>query len=285
MKGDRASLLDGGAVIAVGALACVARTDLRVMSLGVAAAWILRLALHRRLPADERPLPWARELALLVACAIVGYANDWNTVVRHGVYSYGPPSDLAPWSTIPAWMIGFWGLVLRLVITLGAWERLGATGPADAVRAWPRNLDARVGPRVALRVALRLALLGVLVVATRQSIYRLFAHPVASFAPFALALGAHAWLFPWGPRERRLVLVALTVGPLAEAVLIRAGLHRYELGWLLGVPIWIALWWALGVLVLAELGRRAVALATPGRRAEPAQAMVPLVTRDTRAAS
>lgn len=68
-------------------------------------------------------------------------------------------------------------------------------------------------------------------------------------------------------RARRLAIVALAVGPIAEALLIRvAHLHAYALGWLCGVPLWIVLWWALGALVWAEaaprLERATAALAT-----------------------
>lgn len=243
-RDDRALLVDALAVLVVGAAACVARAHVAAMWGVVALAWLGRLTLR----GETRPTLSAlsREFALTAGCALVGYANDWNTVVRHGVYDYGGPHDLAPWSSIPSWMLGFWGLIFRFVLTLSAWERLGERSPAGEIRLGPW---ARGRTHPWLRRALVLAL----VLVTRQAIYRLWAHPVLSWAPFAAALGAHAWLFPWGRRERSLVLLALTVGPLAEAALIASGLHQYALGWLVGVPVWIALWWALGALTLAEL--------------------------------
>ena len=66
-------------------------------------------------------------------------------------------------------------------------------------------------------------------------------------------------LFPWGERERRLAAIAAVAGPLAEIVLIRLGhVHHYALGWLAGVPRWIALWWVLATLIWGELSRELV---------------------------
>lgn len=246
MSSGRAVALDGAAVLAVGAAACAAAHQTALMTAVVAAVWLGRAALWSRLPRSERPLGMPLELTFMVLCAVVGGLNDWNTVVRHGVYSYGVPSDLAPLSSIPGWMLAYWGLILRFVATLGLWTALGEPGPAGAVRGL-------AGPRPALRLALLLGL----VLATRQSIYRLSTDPWLSWLPFAAALGLHPVLFPWGARELRLAALAAVAGPLAEAALIGlGGLHRYELGWLFGVPLWIALWWILATLVWTELARQ-----------------------------
>jgi len=37
------------------------------------------------------------------------------------------------------------------------------------------------------------------------------------------------------------------------------GLHHYALGWFAGVPLWIAPWWLLGLLVWKDLGWRLLA--------------------------
>lgn len=246
MSSRRAVALDGLAVLGVGAVACAAARETALMTAVVAAAWLARAVAWSRLPRDERPLDMPLELAFLVLCAGLGGLNDWNTVVRHGVYSYGVPSDLAPLSSIPAWMLAYWGLILRLVTTLGLFAGLGEPGPAGVVR----GLEGR-------HAVLRVALLLGLVFATRQSIYRLSNDPWLSWLPFAAALALHPVLFPWGARERRLALLAAVAGPLAEAALIGlGGLHRYELGWLMGVPLWIALWWILATLVWSELSRQ-----------------------------
>lgn len=51
-------------------------------------------------------------------------------------------------------------------------------------------------------------------------------------------------------------MALLAVGGTAVeiAYIQLGGLHRYALGWLGGVPLWIALWWPLGGLLLDELG-------------------------------
>ena len=43
-------------------------------------------------------------------------------------------------------------------------------------------------------------------------------------------------------------------GPAVEIAYIQlGGLHRYQLGWLGGVPMWIALWWVLAILIWDDL--------------------------------
>ncbi len=248
MKGVRALTIDIAAVVVVGGAACIDASRPTRLAWVVASVYAARLAAWMRLPASQRPLSMAREAAFLVLCALLGALNDWNTVVRHGVYSYGVPSDLAPLSSIPAWMLAYWGLILRLVTTLALDPRLGQSGPRQVVRG-----------SVTRRPILRVLLLLALVLVTRQAIYRLWADPWLSWLPFAGALVLHPLLFPWGERERRLAAIAALVGPLAEIVLIRVGhLHHYALGWLAGVPLWISLWWVLATLIWGELSRELV---------------------------
>lgn len=248
MSGDRAVALDAAAVLAAGVAACAFAGSPRLMAGVVAAAYAARMAAWARLPREERPHGLGVEAALLAGCAALGAFNDWNTVVRHGVYAYGVPSDLEQLSSIPAWMLAYWGLILRFVATLGGWPRLGPS-------ARDQGLGLRAGaPRVAVSLAL--------VLATRQAIYRLWDDPLLSWLPFAAALGVHALALGWGPRERRLAALAAVLGPLAEAALIGVGgLHRYALGWLGGVPLWILLWWVLATLVWGELARDVAAWA------------------------
>lgn len=262
MSVGRALAIDVAAVVSVGAAACLEARSPARMAVVVATAYAARLLAWRRLPASARPLPMGRETLFLGGCALLGACNDWNTVVRHGVYRYGVPSDLDPFSSIPLWMLAYWGLILRLVTTLALDARLGRTGPAHVVRG------VRAPPPV-LRVMALLAL----VLATRQAIYRTWADPWLSWLPFAVALGIHPLLFPWGRRERRLAAIAAVAGPLAEAALIQVGgVHAYALGWLGGVPLWIALWWVLAVLIWGELSRELVvrlastAVGVPGAR-------------------
>jgi hypothetical protein len=175
----------------------------------------------------------AREAALYAGAALLGGLNDWVSVDVVGLYHYEVPSLWPALTTVPEWMWLGWGLVLRLVLAVSA--ALGPAGPPGGL----------VRPRWA-RALVEVAL----VVATRQSIYRNYAHPWLSWLPFALALALYAVLLGLDRRERRLVLVLATIGPLAEVLLIEgAGVHAYALGWLGGVPLWIVLWWVLGALV------------------------------------
>lgn len=248
MSSRRALAIDLASVALVGAAACIDAHDTARMTAVVAVTYVGRLAAWSRLAPGDRPLPMWAEVPFLALCAVVGGFNDWNTVDRHHVYSYGVPSDLSPLSSIPLWMLAYWGLILRLVSTLGLFSGLGEPGPDGAVRGLS-------GQRPWLRLALMLAMVAL----TRQAIYRLWADPLWSWLPFAGALLLHPALFRWGPRERRLALISATAGPVAEALLIKVGgLHQYALGWLLGVPVWIALWWVVAVLIWAELSRLAL---------------------------
>jgi hypothetical protein len=133
--------------------------------------------------------------------------------------------------------------------TVAAWGRLGATSA-------PRDL-VRLGRGLVARPLLRVGLLLVLILATRQTIYRFALDPVLSWLPFALALATYLLLFGIDRHELRLAAITLVAGPLVEVLYIQiARLHVYPLGWLAGVPLWIVLWWVLAVLAWNDLGRR-----------------------------
>ena len=258
---DRAFALDAATILAASVAIITSADRLLLMSLLVPALLLTRHVTWSRLPLAERGHSGGVEAVFILACTLLGAFNDWNSVVNHRIYDYGVPVYFPEWSTIPGWMLLFWGMILRFFYTLARWQRLR---PPDAFAEtlWPLRR-----PAPALRVAL---LLGLTLV-TRQSIYRLWADPIGSWLPFALALGVyvvacrprrHAW---W------LLGLALTMGPLIEIAYIQlAGLHRYHLGWLGGVPLWIALWWGLALLVWQELvGRAMAAWPVAGRLSRP----------------
>jgi len=100
-------------------------------------------------------------------------------------------------------------------------------------------------------------LLLLLALGTRQTIYRFYDDPLWSWLPFAAALALYPLLFGLTRHEARLAGLTLAVGPLVEVLYIQVGgLHRYPLGWIGGVPLWIALWWVLAVLLWRDLGSR-----------------------------
>jgi hypothetical protein len=100
---------------------------------------------------------------------------------------------------------------------------------------------------------------------TRQTIYRSYDDPIWSWLPFALALAA-AWIVLRPDRRRLGLLLGVGVaGPMVEVLYIQVGhLHRYRLGWLAGVPLWIVLWWVLAVLILEQLLARVAPRARRG---------------------
>jgi hypothetical protein len=235
------------------------------------AGWSFSLALMTALVPSlllARMLAWAwarratardlaGEAAFLALCTALGGFNDWSSVVRHRIYDYTVPHYVS-WSTIPVWMLLFWGLILRFLATLARWHRLDPPPrPADTLR---------LGGRTWRQPWLRVAALLVLVAVTRQTIYRFYIDPWLSWLPFAGAAALFWLLFGVTRHDRRLALVMLVVGPLVEVLYIQVGgLHRYHLGWLGGVPLWIALWWVIAVLVWKDLSARVLALMTPAR--------------------
>jgi len=227
----RALFIDGAAVLLVG-LAVVLfgeRAGLMWTLLGMVI--VARFFFWARLP--ERT-SWRVELAFFVICTLIGAFNDFNTVVRHGVYGYELPAELPSLSTIPLWMLVYWGLIVRFVFTLTRYR-----APAR---------EERRGKLIVMAVAL---------IATRQCIYVFYEDPVLSWLPFAIALLAWPFLVRTDRHDWTLAIVALTVGPLAEALLIGlGGLHHYELGWVGGVPLWIVLWWVLATWIWKDLGLR-----------------------------
>jgi hypothetical protein len=227
---DLAVAIDALALLAVSVAIVVGADRLPWMTAVVAAVLGLRFALVVGIPAAWPS--WRVEVPLFAVCALVGAGNDWNTVVVHGVYHYRVPTDLTG-SEIPAWMLATWGLILRLMLSLAHWPRLT---PIPTTRR--------------LRIPLALAL----VLATRLAIFHAYLDPLLSWAPFAIALAVWAGLARPDTGDLRLALLVVVLGPLTEAMYIAAGLHEYALGAIAGVPVWIVLWWVLGLLLWRTLG-------------------------------
>jgi len=247
--------------------------DAAIMGVGSAAIawWSSELMLMTGLVAAlvaVRMIAWTRvrratlrevsgEAAFVLLCIGLGGFNDWNSVVRHRIYDYTVPHYVT-WSTIPVWMLVYWGLILRSLATLARWRRLGPpTRPSSLVRFGQRRLTSGW---------LRMAALLVLVLATRQTIYRYYTDPWLSWLPFAGAAVVYGLLFGYDRHDRRMALLMLLGGPLIEILYIQVcGLHRYHLGWLGGVPLWIALWWVVAVLVWKDLSGRILSVLVPAR--------------------
>jgi len=224
----RSLVVDGAAIAIVSVAICLFAHELVFMTALVPVVVLLRMVAFARW---VRP-PWGmgRELAALAACTLLGAFNDWSSVDRHMIYDYGVP-HFTELSSIPIWMLIFWGVVIRFMGSL-----------------------AGLSPPRRQGVAARLAVGLLLVVITRQAIYRLYLDPILSWLPFALALGCYLLLFRAGVREARLVAIAMLGGTAVEVLYINVGgLHSYHLGLVGGVPLWIMLWWPLALLVLGDL--------------------------------
>lgn len=187
-----------------------------------------------------------------LVCTGLGAFNDWNSVVNHRVYDYTVPSDLA-WSAIPLWMLLDWGLILRSFARLCRWPALHPpTAPSNTLHFGLATIE-----NAWAKIALEL----ILVLGTRQAIYRFYLDPVLSWLPFAAALILAFFLFRLTRHDLKLLGLLLLLGPGAEILYIQVGhLHAYHLGWIAGVPVWIALWWLLAALVGKDLALRFEAL-------------------------
>lgn len=252
--GDRAFALDAATILVVGAAIVTVSDRLALMTAAVPLVLAARHLLWSRLPPAERGHGGGIEAALMLVCTAFGAFNDWNSVVGHGIYDYGVPVYFPEFSTIPIWMLLFWGMILRFFFTLARWRRLDPPA-VHRDTLWPL-----AGPQPALRIALLLAL----TLATRQAIYRWYLDPVLSWLPFAAALMIYVMLCRPRRYEWTLLALALSIGPIVEIAYIQlGGLHRYHLGWIGGVPLWIALWWGLALLVWQELVGRALRRLAP----------------------
>lgn len=249
---DRELALDAAAALAISVAICTMSHTLVFMTVLVPAVLVARCLAWRHLsPAHKQR--WVGELLFFAICTLLGGFNDWNTVVRCGVYDYTAPCFFPHISTIPMWMLAYWGMILRSIATLSTWHRLQ---PPAAVRN-----DVHLGPYVWHSAWLRVGVLLVLVEITRQLIFVHFADPLWSWLPFALAAVVHAAVCRPDRRDVLLAASFLLFGPIVEIAYIQiGGLHRYQLGWLGGVPLWIALWWVLGVQIWADLAPRLQAL-------------------------
>ncbi len=246
--GDRAFAVDAGAVTLISVAICLVSDRLAWMSVIVPLLIALRLALWLALPRSERDLDGRAELAFFALATLIGGFNDWNSVTRHRIYDYTVPTDLPGVSDIPIWMLLYWGLILRFVITVFHWRRTGIERALPTLRWRGRAIGGS---------ALRVAFLLGLTLVTRQSIYRLYEHPIGSWLPFLLAIGVGVLLLGLNNRRLGMLGLVIAVGPLVEMSYINVGnLHAYHLGWLGGVPLWIALWWGLAALVWEDVGTR-----------------------------
>jgi|GEM_PF-1740383 len=249
---DQVFLLDAAVIIVVSVAICFASQYLVFMSIWVPALVLLRCVIFGRLSEEKRPHSIRIELLFLFVCTILGGFNDWNSVVHHRIYDYRAPVFFQKWSSIPIWMLLYWGMILRFLVSLFRWHRL--TPPKKA-----KN-DLWIGRMHFQHPWLRVLVLLMMVLATRQCIYRFYTDPWLSWLPFAMGLLVYMILFRPARYEWGLWGLFLLGGPGIEILYIQVGgLHYYHLGWIGGVPLWIGLWWLLVVPIWNDLSGRILA--------------------------
>ena len=246
--------LDLALILTISAAICLFADQLVLMTVLVPVLLVARMVFWVFFTGSQaRRL--SRELIFFGICILLGAFNDWNSVVRHQIYEYTVPHFFPGFSTIPIWMLLYWGAILRFLATAASWPGLGAPFEVDN--------HTRLGRHTSSSPKLKIVVLLLLVLATRQSIYQFFADPILSWLPFAVALLAYVLMFGLDAYRLRLVMFMAVLGPAIEILYIQVGhLHQYQLGWIVGVPLWIQLWWLLGILVWSDLSRRMIRLFT-----------------------
>jgi len=239
--------LDAACIAAVSLAICLASRHLLFMTALVPAVILARFLALASL-ADHEGVSMRAELAFFALCTALGSFNDWNSVCHKKIYEYTVPHFFS-FSTIPLWMLLFWGMILRFIARLARWERLGPDESAsNRVGIGKMRTD-----HAGLKVMAELSLL----VATRWTVYQLYADPVLSWTPFLVAIFLFTILLGASQHDAKLLGLFLLAGPAVEIFYIQiGGLHRYALGWIGGVPLWIVMWWALSILIWKDLAFR-----------------------------
>jgi len=234
-------------ILLVSIAICLAADRLAFMSVFVALVLAARLCLLYGLRRREQ-INFRAELLFLGICTLVGAYNDWTSVCVKGVYAYTVPHAF-DWSSIPLWMLLYWGMILRMFARVARWRALKP--PAE-----PSNLVV-LGRRQMRHPALKLGFMFVLVFITRRQIYQHYLHPTWSWLPFLVALLVFLCVCRPDRHDLKLMAIVLPVGPLVEAAYINlGGLHYYHLGIVAGVPLWIILWWLLIILIWKDIALR-----------------------------
>lgn len=138
---------------------------------------------------------------------------------------------------------------MRLLARVARWEGLG---PPLAV-----SDHIGIGPWKASSGAAKVAGELAIVFATRQAIYRYYLDPVLSWVPFLAALVLFFIVFKINRHDWKFLVLVAVAGSAVEILYIQVGhLHRYHIGWIGGVPLWIVLWWCLGALIWKDISFR-----------------------------
>lgn len=249
MKPDsnRLVALDAMAIFLVSLGICLFDHNLIFMSAFVPTVYIGRL-IGTALLAKKEGVNIKAEVLFLILCTLLGGFNDWNSVCNKEIYSYTVP-HFFKWSTVPLWMLLFWGLILRFMARICRWQALNPpdkTSNRIGHRAW--NFE---NPKLKILIEI------LILIASRQAIYRLFNDPVFSWLTFVAALFVYFFIFQVTKHDLKILALSLLAGPLVEIFYIQIGrLHSYPLDVLAGLPFWLVLWWGLAILIWKDLSFR-----------------------------
>ena len=250
MKPDshRLFLIDLLAIVLISVAICLWTRQLLLMSVLVPLVIALRM-LAVFAVAKRESVNLKAELLFFIVCTILGAFNDWNSVCNKKIYDYTTGATWFDFTTIPLWMLLYWGMILRFVARLARWQALAP----DETASDKIGLGGLIIENGKLKVALQLALVFI----TRSFIYKNYLDPLWSWLPFLVALIVLLLLFSPNRHDLKLLAFFALAGPLIEILYIQVGgLHYYHLGWLGGVPLWIALWWLIIVLIWKDLAFR-----------------------------
>lgn len=247
---DRTILIDGLGIAVISIFISFAANRLHLMQAVVATVIVARFVALAFTPAEDRRISMRTEILFYIICTLFGAFNDWNSVCNKRIYDYTVPFE-NPISTIPFWMLAYWGLILRFVARLTWWERLGPPERPSDTLGFGRFIVTNGTVKVLSQLAL--------VVATRQMIYRYYLDPWFSWIPFAIAWIVFIAFFKPTLHDLKLSAIFLIGGPIIEALYIKIGhLHSYYLPVFGGVPLWIILWWVVIVVIWKDLSGRMV---------------------------
>jgi len=170
---------------------------------------------------------------------LAGGGNDLLSMIK-GVYSY-TSIKILPCLPLPFWMILFWGqvfLIFRKVFNIKWFQgaEFQKTGPF--LKGW-------------LNVQLIVDL--IIVVCLRLIIYNTFTDFWLPGIIYGVIIGARFIIFH--PKKNELLIIAvLPYAFIFEGLMVAFGLYIYINPILLGMPLWLFLWWIFLVpLLLKEI--------------------------------
>ena len=105
---DRLVAIDAACVIVVSIAISFASDRLLLMTILVPIVISARMVCLA-LGAGGSRVPMRAEIVFFALCTLLGAFNDWNSVVNHRIYDYTVPVHFPGFSTIPLWMLLFWG--------------------------------------------------------------------------------------------------------------------------------------------------------------------------------